>query len=122
LFDLTLIPLAWVLGFVFALSTSSDHGVIVGGSQKVVIAHTIATSKELWLKEMPGDVWTVRIHGSVVVVPVDNSKTVVLDVTTGHQLHALPSAGERVYGICLFDGLTSVVIYFLFDFITVLLS
>ena len=42
----------------------------------------------------------------MVVVPVDNSNTVVLDVTTGHQLHTLPSAGDGVHGICVFDGLT----------------
>ena len=76
-----------------------------------MIAHNAATGAVLWRKEMPGDVWTSRIHGGVVVVPVDNSDTVVLDVTTGHQLHTLPSAGNDVYGICLFDGLTSDVIF-----------
>ena len=61
---------------------------------------------------MPGIVWTLRIHGGVVVVPVDSSNTVVLDVTTGQQLHILPSAGENVRGVCVFDGLTSDVIFF----------
>jgi hypothetical protein len=66
---------------------------------------------------MPGFVWTLRIHGGVVVVPVDYSNTVVLDVTTGHQLHSLPSAGKFVRGICVFDGLASDVIC-LVDFLT----
>ncbi len=48
----------------------------------------------------------------MVVVPVDNSNIVVLDVTTGHQLHTLPSAGRGVSGICVFDGLTSDEIFF----------
>ena len=61
---------------------------------------------------MPGNVWTLRIHGGVVVVPVDHSDTLVLEITTGHQLHTLPSAGERVYGICVFEGSTSDVILF----------
>ena len=82
-----------------------------------MIAHNTATGAVLWRKEMPGNVWTLRIHGGVVVVPVDNSNTVVLDVTTGHQLHTLPSAGERVHGICVFDGLKNDVICFV-DFLT----
>ncbi len=76
-----------------------------GNSNKVVITHNTTTYAVLWRKEMPGNVWSLRIHGGVVVVPVDNSNTVVLDLTTGHQLHTLPSAGERVNGICVFDGL-----------------
>ena len=67
---------------------------------------------------MPGNVWTLRIHGGVVVVPVDNSNTVVLDVTTGHQLHTLPSAGEDMRGIRVFDGSFIHVICFV-DFHTV---
>jgi hypothetical protein len=85
---------------------------VVGGSQFYVIAHNTATGAMLWRKEMPGNVWSLRIHGGVVVVPVDNSNTVLLDVTTGRQLHTLPSAGEYVHGICVFDGLTIGVIYF----------
>ncbi len=77
-----------------------------------MIAHTTATGAALWRKEMPGCVWSLRMHGRVVVVPVDNSNTVVLDVTTGHQLHALPSAGKYVHCICVFDGLISDVICF----------
>ena len=83
---------------------------MVGASQNVVIAHNTATGAVLWRKEMPGWVRALRIHGSVVVVPVDNNNIVVLDVTTGHQLHTLPSAGKYVYGICMFDGLASDVI------------
>jgi outer membrane protein assembly factor BamB len=78
---------------------------VVGGSNKIVIAHNTATGAVLWRKEMPDLVQSLRIHGGVVVVPVDNSNTVVLDVTTGHQLHALPSAGELVMSVCVFDGL-----------------
>ena len=85
---------------------------MVGGSKKAVIAHTTTTGAVLWRKEMPGILWTLRIHGGVVVVPVDNSNTVVLDVMTGHLLHTLPSAGDYVHGICVFDGLTSEAIFF----------
>ncbi len=48
----------------------------------------------------------------MVVVPVDASNTVVLDVTTGDQLHTLPSTGKNVVGICVFDGLETGVIFF----------
>ena len=105
------------LGYVFGLDVSLDGSVVVGGGWNVVIAHNTATGAVLWRKEMPGRLWTLRIHGGVVVVPVDNSHTVVLEVTTGHQLHTLPSAGEDVCGICVFDGLTSDVICFV-DFLT----
>ncbi len=83
---------------------------MVGASNMVMVAHNAATGAVLWRKEMPGRVWALRIHGGVVVVPVDNSNTVVLDVTTGHQLHTLPSAGKSVMSICVFDGLISDVI------------
>ena len=85
---------------------------MVGASENIVIAHHTATGAVLWRKEMPGRVWTLRIHGNVVVVPVDDSNTVVLDVTTGDQLHTLPSTGKNVVGICVFDGLETGVIFF----------
>ncbi len=78
---------------------------MVGGSKSSVIARNMVTSLVLWRNEMPGWVWSLCIHGSVVVVPVDNSETVVLDLATGHQLHTLPSAGEIIRGVCVFDGL-----------------
>jgi hypothetical protein len=84
---------------------------VVGGSQKVVIAHSTATGEVLWLKGIPGDVEALCVHGNIVVAPADNSNTVVLDVTTGHQLHTWPSAG-KARGVCVFDGLTSDVICF----------
>ncbi len=96
------------------LDVSLDGSVVVGGSDKVVIAHSTVIGVELWRKEMLGNVFALRIHGGVVVVPVDNSNTVVLDVTTGHQLHTLPSAGKNVCGICVFDGLTSDVVCFVY--------
>ncbi len=80
---------------------------MAGASQNVVIAHNTATGAVLWRENMPDRVGTLRIHEGVVVVSVDNSHTVVLDVMTGHQLHALPIAGKNVYGLCVFDGLAS---------------
>ncbi len=93
------------LGHVLGFDVSHDGSVVVGGSEQVVIAHITATGAVLWRKEMHSRVWTLRIHGGVVVVPLDDNDTVVLDVTTGHQLHTLPSAGELVYGIVVVDGL-----------------
>ncbi len=78
----------------------------VGCSGNVVIAHNTTTGAVLWQRKMPDNTYTLRIHGGVVVVPVDDSNTVVLDVITGHQLHTLPSAGLDVRGICVFDGST----------------
>ena len=103
--------------FVFALDVSPDGSVVVGASAKNVIAHNTATGAVLWRKKMFDKVCTLRVHGGVVVVPVDNSNIVVLDVTTGHQLHTLSSGGVRVYGICVFDGLKSDVSSFV-DFLT----
>ncbi len=73
----------------------------------VMIAHNTATGAVLWRKEMHGGVSALRIHGGVVVVPVNDSHIVVLDLATGIQLHTLPSAGKAVRSICVFDGLTS---------------
>jgi hypothetical protein len=89
---------------------------VLGASDEVVIAHNLITGSVLWQKEMSGFATTFRIQGDVVVVPVDKSNTVVLDVKTGYQLHTLPSAGEHVRGICVFDGLASDMICFVVFF------
>ncbi len=107
-FTFALLGFKLLLDFVYALDVSSDGSVVVGGSYKFVIAHETDTGAMLWRKVMTGKVWSLRIHGGVVIVPVENSNTVVLDVTTGQQLHTLPSAGEGVSGICVFDGLTKI--------------
>jgi hypothetical protein len=96
----------WVLG----LDVPSNGSIVVGGSLNYVIAHNTATGAELWHKKIPSNAHTLRIYGGVVVVPVDKRSTVVLDVTTGHQLHTLPSAGHDAHGICVFDGLASDVV------------
>jgi outer membrane protein assembly factor BamB len=96
---LTHLGLTFLLGKVFGFDVSSDGRVVIGGGRSFVVAHNTATSAVLWRKDMSARVDTLRIHGGVVIVPVDNSNTVVLDVTTGHQLYALPSAGEYVYGV-----------------------
>ena len=100
------------LGYVYGLDVSHDGSVVVAASANVVIARNTTTLEVLWRKEMLGKVWTLRVHGGVVAVPVEGSNTVVLDVTTGHQLHALQSAGYSIHGICVFEGLASDVICF----------
>ncbi len=85
---------------------------MVGASENAAIAHNTATHAVVWRKQMPALVCTLCIHGGVVIVAVNNGNTVVLDVTTGTQLHTLPSAGEYVRGICVFDGLAIDVICF----------
>ena len=94
------------LGHVHGLDVSLDGSVVVGASESIVIAHNTATGAELWRKEMDREVETLRIHGDVVFAVVNKSKTVVLDVSTGHQIHALPTFGKGVNGVCVFDGLT----------------
>ncbi len=106
-----------LLDYVHALDASLDGSVVVHGSSNVVIAHNRTNGAVLWRKEMPDRVWTLSIHGGVVVVPVDNSNTVVLDLSTGHQLHTLPSTGKNPHGIFVIDGLASDVIRF-GDFLT----
>jgi hypothetical protein len=90
---------------IYALDVSSDGSVMVSGNRSDAIAHNTATGAVLWRKYVSGRIRTLCIHGGVVVVPVDNSNTEVLDVTTGHIVHILPSAGENIKGICVFDGL-----------------
>ncbi len=92
-------------GWIKAIDASLDGSVIIGNTRTAVIAHNTATGVVIWQNEMPDNACTLRIHGSVVVVLVDDSNTVVLDVTTGHQLHTLPPTGKYVIGICIFDGL-----------------
>ncbi len=95
------------LGYVYGLDVLLDGSVVIGGGDRTVIAHATVTGAVLWRKEMSGPIWSLRIHGGVVVIPADDSNIAVLDVTTGHKLHALPSAGKAVVGVCVFDGLTS---------------
>ncbi len=106
------------LDYAYVLDTSPDGSVVVGGSGRVVLAHNTATCAELWRKNMSSLILTLRIHGGVVVVPMSCFKTLVLDATTGQQVHALPSAGKDVRGICVFDGLTSDTICFVRSFFT----
>ncbi len=94
-------------GDVDALDVSPDGNVVVGSSGKVLFAHTTDTDAVSWRKEMPGNVWALRIHGCVVVVSVDKKNILALDVTAGDVLHTLPSAGEHIRGICVFDGMRS---------------
>ena len=103
----SLAPLGFilVLGHVYALGVSTDGGVVIGVCTMVVAAYNTVDCALLWQKTLPQGMFTLRIHGNVVVLPVQNGSTVVLDVTTGHQLHDLPSAGKSV-GIFVFDGLT----------------
>ncbi len=104
--DFFLLDPTLIVGHIYGLDVSPDGSVVVGAGHEVVMAHNTVTCAALWRKEMLGRVWTLRIHGNVVVVPNHNSNIAVLDVTTGQQLHTLPSAGDFVYGVCVFDGLT----------------
>jgi hypothetical protein len=94
-------------GGVYGLDVSPDGSIVIGSGDKVVIAHSTATRAILWQKQMPVCVRSLRIHGGVVVVPVNNSNMEVLDVSSGRQLYTLPPAGRNIVGICMFDGLTS---------------
>ncbi len=89
---------------------------MVGCSKHTVIAHDTVTCAIIWQKEVSGRVWTLRVHGGVAIVPVSGHDTLVIDVSTGHQVHAMPSAGENVYGLCVFDGLISHLIFPCFCF------
>ncbi len=102
---------------IHGLDVTPDGSVVIGGCDKVVIAHDTVTGAVLWRNDTPGKVRTFCIHGDAVVVPFDNCNTVVLDVTTGHQIHTLPSTGECVSGLCVFDGLIRDVIFSV-DFLT----
>ena len=84
-----------------------------------MIAQT-ATGEVLWQKEMYDEIIALRIHGGVVVVVPENCNTVVLDVTSGEQIHELPSAGKHIFGICVFDGLVAdLVLLFVFSYVDI---
>ncbi len=72
-----------------------------------MIAYSTTEGTMLWQTQINGQLFSLRIHSDVVLVPVEDSETLVVDVTSGHQIHTLPSAGKYVHGICVFDGLTS---------------
>ncbi len=90
---------------IYVVDIAPDGRVVVAGGFKVMIAHDAATGEVLWRREMPGKIQSLRIHGNVVVAPVYGSMIAVLDLTSGDQIHTLPSAGNDVNGICVFDGL-----------------
>ncbi len=100
-------------GQVDALDLSLDGSVAIGCAGRFVLAHSTATAAILWQIDLPGSIWSLRIHGGVVVVPVDGSDTMVLDVSSGHQVHVMPPAGDYVHGVCVFDGLIGDVIVLL---------
>jgi hypothetical protein len=106
-----------LLDRVYALDISSDGSVVIGCSNKIVLAHDTDTDTIFWRRKMLMGVWSLCIHGSVVVVPVDNSETLVMDVATGHQILTMPCAGSCISGIRVFDGLTGHVVC-LVDFLT----
>ncbi len=92
------------LADVTALDVSPDGSIVIGGSEYVVIAfHTM----------MPDDVWessilTLRIHASVVVVPVHGQEDAkVLDLMTGRLIQTLTLSGIDVRCIFVFEGLAS---------------
>ncbi len=87
------------------LDVSPDLSVVVVGNRHVVIAHNTVTGAMLWRKELQSSFQTFCIHGGLVVLPVHGCDTVLLDVTTGHQLHSMPTAWINVHGICVFDGM-----------------
>ena len=78
---------------------------MIGSSWNYVMAHNTAKGAVLWRKAMLDKVWSLRIHGGVVVA-VDFNDVVVLDITSGHHIYAMPPVGDDVNGICVFDGLT----------------
>ncbi len=92
---------------IYGLDVSHDGSVVIGCSNGLIIAHNTATGAIIWLKNMPQSVWSLRIHGSLVVVPVDDSNVTVLDINTGQQILDLPSAGKSVRAIRVFNGLPS---------------
>ncbi len=73
-----------------ALDISSDGSIVIGCSLKLLIAFNTVTGAVLWQKNLLGNVGALRLHKGVVVVPIDSSNTVVLDVATGNKLYALP--------------------------------
>ncbi len=99
-------------GMMNAVGVSIDGGVVVGGSncgtQSFVVAHNTATRTLIWKKQLPQSISSIRAYGGIVIVPLDYGKTLVLDISTGNQIHSLPSAGKDIHSICVFEGLTDV--------------
>ena len=85
--------------------TGDGSVVVCASSEGCVVATDVASKTQLWTREMEGSVYTLRIHGSLVVVPVYNASTVVLDVMTGARLHEYPKLAGATYDMVLFDGL-----------------
>ncbi len=92
-------------GCVYALDVLTDGTVVIGGGDNVVIAHNPATEAVLWRKEMHGKVWSLSIDGGLVFIPVDGTEILVLDVTSGVQVHTLPLTGVYIRQVLVFDGL-----------------
>ncbi len=94
-----------ILDFVCLFEVSGDGSIVIGANGKVLIAHNTATGALRWRMVMHSYVQALRIHGSVVVVAIDDSNTVVIDVNTADQIDSLPATGRWVTSLCVFDGL-----------------
>jgi hypothetical protein len=103
------------LGQVAVFDVSLDGNIVVGKWHNLMIAQT-ATGEVLWQKEMNDEIIALRIHGGVIAVVPENCNTVVLDISSGEQIHELPSAGKHVLAICVFDGLApGLALFFIFS-------
>jgi hypothetical protein len=89
-----------------SIDISCDSSLVISACSRVVIAHLVS-GEALWRKDVSNSnvVWSLRIQGDVVLVPVSDRETMVLEMMTGRQIHSLPSAGMSICGICAFAGL-----------------
>ncbi len=92
------------LDCVDGLDVFFDGCVVIGSSNHILIAFSTITRTILWRKVMSAEVWALRIHGGVVAVPVRSSNTEILDVSSGHQIHVLPTAWDIMCGVYVRDG------------------
>ena len=93
------------LDSVWAVDVSADGRVLVSADYSGLVAVTDLTTKTmLWSMQMDGAVFTLRIHNSVVFVPIQEQFVYVLDVMTGDVLRRYPALSGMTHGLAVIPG------------------
>ena len=94
-----------VLDRVFAVDVTADGRVLVSADKYGhVVATDLTTKTMLWSKHMDGRVHTLRIHNSVVFVPVTGQPVSVLDLMNGDVLRRYPVRSRETRGLAVISG------------------
>ena len=94
------------------MDISEDGAIAVYANyDRKLAAVDLRLEKRTWTIQLRSSAYVLRIYRDCVIVPVNGSEMLVLDVHTGAMLHKHSFQGVFVYGLALFAGLIESVSY-----------